>query len=378
MCFQARTAPITRSTKALTLPPRTLIRDLQPNQLIEGIFAMQNCQLGQTKTGKPYLKCLLADRSGRTPGRMWNTTEELFNRLPTDGFVFVEGQTQPYQGEMQIVIQQIGAAQPSDKDLEDLLPSTRFDVKQMFDELNKRLDGIEHPAVAMLAQKYLEDEDLMARFRRAPAAMTLHHAYLGGLLEHTLNLMNLARLVCPLYEKLNTEIVLVGSFLHDLGKCAELNWQTGFSYSEDGNLVGHVALGVIWLDAKAGQCAAAGTPIPPALLRVLHHIILSHHGDPQFGALKVPATPEAIAVSLLDNLDAKLHMALAATRWGAQKEAQNTELGGNFTEKIWALDARLYRPDPTIQVLEESNEAVQAPRDQSVEGGESQLWSKGS
>lgn len=344
MCFQARTAPITRSTKALTLPPRTLIRDLQPNQLIEGIFAMQNCQLGQTKTGKPYLKCLLADRSGRTPGRMWNTTEELFNRLPTDGFVFVEGQTQPYQGEMQIVIQQIGAAQPSDKDLEDLLPSTRFDVKQMFDELNKRLDGIEHPAVAMLAQKYLEDEDLMARFRRAPAAMTLHHAYLGGLLEHTLNLMRLGEVFCPLYPQLNRDIILLGLFLHDMGKCEELYWDTGFGYSEDGQLVGHVARGVIWLQAKADQCAEQGFAVPVPILRVMHHIILSHHGQAEFGALKVPSTPEALAVSLIDNLDAKLYMAISATRDDVGKKA---ELGGNFTEKIWALDTRMYRPDPT-------------------------------
>ena len=323
---------------------RTLITDMAPNQLVEGVFAVQNCQLGLTRGGKPFLKCLLADRSGRTPGRMWNMSEELFAKLPTDGFVYVSGQTQPYQGEMQIIIQEIGAAEPSDRDLLDLLPVTSQDMDAMWAEVRQRLGAIRHPALAALAACYLEDEALMARFRRAPAAMTLHHAFIGGLLEHTLNLLRMAEKVCPLYPLVNAELVILGLFLHDLGKCAELQWERGFGYSDDGNLVGHVARGVVWLQARAEACAAAGTPIPAPILQVLHHIILSHHGKPEFGALKIPATPEAILVSHLDNLDAKLHMALAATR---EEAGKSQELGGHFTERVWALETRLYRPDPT-------------------------------
>jgi 3'-5' exoribonuclease len=324
---------------------RTYIRDLQGAEFIEGVFALQNCQLGQTKGGKPYLRCLIADRTGKTPGRMWNTTEELFRSLPTDGFAYIEGQTQPYQGEMQIIIQTIRAVEPSEADLLDLLPRSERDAEEMFDELKRIVEWIEHAPLKALVQTYLDDDELMALFKQAPAAMSLHHAYLGGLIEHTLSVMKLAELVVPLYPQVNRDLVLVGLFLHDLGKCVELTWKTGFGYSEDGQLIGHVARGVILLDQKLRECEARGTKLPAPLTRVLHHIILSHHGKFEFGALKIPATPEAIAVSHIDDLDAKLHMAIAAAR--SDTGAKSDALGGHFTEKIWALDTRIYRPDPT-------------------------------
>ena len=324
---------------------KTLIKDMQPNQLIEGVFAVNNCQLGQTRTGKPYLKCLVSDRSGRVAGRLWNVSEELFNSLPTDGFVKLEGQSQPYQGELQLIIQRIKATTPSESDLVDLLPHTRNDIDQMFDELGSIMRKLKHPAVKALADVYLQDEQLMAKFRRAPAAMTLHHAFIGGLLEHTLNMLRLSETFCPLYPQLSHDIMTMGVFLHDLGKCVELTWEQGFAYSDDGQLVGHIARGVIWLQNKAEQCRADGQDVPEPILAVLHHIILSHHGRAEFGALKIPSTPEAIAISMLDNLDAKLNMAITAAR--DEDAANGSDMGGNFTEKIWALETKLYRPDPT-------------------------------
>jgi 3'-5' exoribonuclease len=156
--------------------------------------------------------------------------------------------------------------------------------------------------------------------------------------------MKLADAICPLYPQLNRDIMLFGLFLHDLGKCEELTWENGFGYSDDGQLIGHIARGAIWLEQKARACEEAGTKVPAAILRVLGHIILSHHGTAEFGALKLPATPEAIAISNLDNLDAKLNMSLAVTRG---RDAKNADLGGDFTEKVWALETKLYRPDPT-------------------------------
>lgn len=328
------------------MPNRTLIRNLAPSQLVEGVYAIYNCQLGQTKGGKPYIKCLLGDRSGRTPGRMWNASEQLFRSLPTDGFVRIEGQTQPYQGELQIIIQNIQGVEPTESELADLLPCSQHDPEQMFRELGATLDTLSHPAIKALTQAYLDDAELMSRFKQAPAAMTLHHAFLGGLLEHTLSLLRLGSAFCSLYPQLNRDLVLFGLFVHDLGKCDELTWKRGFSYSDQGQLVGHVATGLITLQQKADRCRAAGQPIPDPLLMVLQHIVLSHHGQLEFGALKVPATPEAIAVSLLDNLDAKIHMAIAAARSDSDGERSEDDLGGRFTEKIWALDTRLYRPDP--------------------------------
>ena len=324
------------------MPQRTNICDLAKNQLVDGVYAIQNCQLGQTRTGKPFLKCLLADRTGRTPGRMWNASQELYATLPTDGFVWLEGQAQPYQGEIQIIIHKIESARPTEEQLLDLLPRTEHDIDEMFAELGRILQTIEHAPLAALIRTYLDDQSLMERFRRAPAAMTLHHAFIGGLLEHTLQLLKVADPILPSYPKLNRDVVLAGLFLHDLGKCEELKWESGFDYTDDGRLVGHIARGVIRLEAKAKQCGDAGGEIPPPLLRVLTHIILSHHGKPEHGAQMVPATPEAIFVSLMDNLDAKVNMAISATR-----NDKSAKPGGDFTEKIWALETRLYRPDPT-------------------------------
>ncbi|MCX5661893.1 MAG: HD domain-containing protein [Planctomycetota bacterium] len=324
------------------MPQRIFIRDFLPNQVLEAVFAIQNCQLGQTKNGKPFIKCLLADRTGRAPARMWNTTEEIFNSLPTDGFVWIQGQTQPYQGEMQIIIQQIRPHRPVANELADLLPASEYDPEAMLKEVQAILRAMKDPSLKALAEMYLGDAELMEKLKRAPAAQTLHHAFISGLLEHTLALMRLALAVCPLYPKINPDVVVMGLFLHDLGKCEELTWEAGLGYSDDGQLVGHIARGVIWLQRKADDSAAMGKPIPKSVLMVLHHIILSHHGKPEFGALKLPSTPEAILVSLLDNVDAKTHMALASARNGKPVEA-----GGNFTEKLWAFETRLYRPDPT-------------------------------
>lgn len=336
---------------------RVFIADLEPAQFIDGVFAIQNCQLGSTKGGKPYIKCLLGDRTGKTPGRMWNASEEIYARLPTDGFVWIAGQTQPYQGEMQVIIQDIRPYVPTTDDLKDLLPCTECDIDEMFAEVVQLLGTLKHPAIRCLADRYLEDGELMDKFCKAPAASNLHHAFLGGLLEHTLGLMRLADKVAELYPKLNRDILIMGVFLHDLGKCCELTWETGFGYSDDGQLIGHIARGLIWLQEKAKACedpelGEAACKLPEPILRVFGHIILSHHGTPEFGALKIPATPEAIAISIIDNLDAKLNMAISACGRGkrngdASGNGKPAELGGLFTEKIWALETRLYRPDPT-------------------------------
>ena len=323
---------------------RTFINKLAPNQLIEGLFSIQNCQLGLTKAGKPYLKALVADKTGRLPARMWNANEELVNALPTDGFVRLEGQTQPYQGELQVIINHIEPARPEPKELTNLLPSTDHDIEKMFEEVTAILHSLQSPSVRALAETYLLDTKLMEAFKISPAAVMLHHAFLGGLLEHTLHLMKLADQMLPLYPELNRDIVMMGLFVHDLGKCAELSWQQGFQYTDQGQLIGHIARGTIWLEQKAAIAAKAGHALPAEALMVLQHIVLSHHGKPEYGAQMPPSTPEALFVSLLDNLEAKMQMGIDPTRG---RTAPTSEVNGHFTEKIWALDnVRLYRPDP--------------------------------
>jgi 3'-5' exoribonuclease len=275
---------------------------------------------------------------------MWSIDEAAFRKLPTDGFVWVEGETQPYQGELQLIIRSIQPLEPSTDQMRDLLPASKFDPAVMFDELAAILGSLKHPAAKALAQSYLTDEYLMDALRQAPAAKSMHHAFIGGLLEHTLQLLKLANAMLPLYPKLNRDIVLLGLFLHDLGKTRELIYDRGFGYSDRGELIGHIVDGAIMLHDKAQVVMReTGQRLPANFVLVLQHIIVSHHGVPEFGAAKIPATPEAVFVAQLDNLDAKTTMCLAAARPDHQRES---ELGGNFTEKIWGLDTKLFRPDP--------------------------------
>ncbi len=323
---------------------RRYIREYGPAERVEGAFSISNAQLGKTRNDKPYLRCLLGDKTGEVSGRMWSIDEATFRRIPTDGFVFVEGETQPYQGELQLIIHTIEPIDPSAEQMRDLLPTCPKDVGVMFAEVVALLDSLKHPAMKALAKTYLDDNFLMDAFRQAPAAKSMHHAYLGGLLEHTLNLLKLADAVCPLYPKINRDIVLMGLFLHDLGKTRELLYDRAFAYSDRGELIGHIVEGAIMLHDKAQQVMREhGVRMPQGAVMVLQHIILSHHGIPEYGAAKIPATPEAILVSLLDNVDAKTTIALTIAR---PDRAASFDLGGNFTEKQWSLDTKLYRPDP--------------------------------
>lgn len=329
-------------------PSRTFIKDLKPAQRVAGVFAVQNLQLAKTKAGGDYLKMVLADKTGRTPGRKWSSSAEEAASLPQDGFVYIEGQSQAYQGEIQMVVDRIAPHTPSREEIADLLPHTTKDINAMFKRLMDLLGSLEHPAVRSLADRYLEDGDLMDAFCMAPAATSLHHAFLGGLLEHTLGLMEMAEKLLPFYPGLSRDIVLFGLFLHDVGKCRELSWENGFSYTLDGNLIGHIARGAIMLAEKAKGCqdaelGEAAIQVPEKILVSLTHIVLSHHEKPEFGAAKIPSTPEAIFVAHLDNMDAKMNMVLAAADRGNPKAG----VAGEFTEKIWALETRIFRPDPT-------------------------------
>ncbi|UCD76309.1 MAG: HD domain-containing protein [Phycisphaerales bacterium] len=328
----------------MSSPPHTDIRALVPNTYVEGVYSILNPQIGTTRGGKPYLKCLLRDATGEIAARQWSFSEETFPEIERAGFVKVAGHSQLYNGQVQLIIEQITPTEITEEQIAALLPTTTRDIDEMFGELRQLLGTLEHPAMKALADAYLNDEELMARFRVAPAAMNLHHAWIGGLLEHTLQTMKLAEAMLPLYPQLSRDIVMMGLLLHDLGKTSELTWEQGFNYSTDGNLVGHVVRGAIWLQFKAAVAGKeSGHRLPSDALRVLQHIIVSHHGEPEFGAAKLPSTPEAIFISLLDNLDAKTQMALTAAR---PDPAPAVETAGDFTDKVWALGTRLYRKDP--------------------------------
>lgn len=321
--------------------PHTDIRSLDANQYVEGVYALGNPQMGTTRAGKPYLKCLLRDASGEVSARQWSIEEPAFAELGNAGFVRIGGHTQRYNGQIQLILEHIHPVDVDEEQIAALLPTTKHDIDAMDAELRGILGTLEHPAMQALINAYLEDETLMKRFRMAPAAVSLHHAWIGGLLEHTLQLLRLADMILPRYPELNRDLVLTGLFLHDLAKTVELSWDQGFNYTTEGNLIGHVVMGAVWLQIKAATAARSGHKLPPDALRCLQHIIVSHHGLPEHGAAKVPSTPEAIFVSQLDDLDAKTQLALSiADR--SRGDAAST----GFTDRIWALDTRIFRPDP--------------------------------
>ena len=320
------------------------ISDIKPNTHLEGVYSLLNPQIGTTRAGKPYLKCLVRDASGEAAARQWTFDEKQMSDLTSTGFVWISGHSQLYNGQVQIILEQIKPMEVTEEEIRALLPTTRYDINEMYAELNTILGTLEHPAMKALADAYLADENLMANFRLAPAAMSLHHAWIGGLLEHTLQILKLAELMLPLYPQLNRDLILMGLFLHDLGKTAELTWEKGFNYTADGNLIGHIVRGAIWLQFKAAMASKeSGQKLPTDALRVLQHIIISHHGVPEFGAAKIPSTPEAVFISLLDNLDAKTQMVLTAAK---REETLTDDVRGEFTDKVWSLDTRVYWKDP--------------------------------
>jgi 3'-5' exoribonuclease len=320
---------------------RRYLRDSQPGEIVQDVFIVSGKQFSATSSGKPFIKLFVSDRSASLTARMWNASRELFVDLPESGFVRLNGRVENYQNNLQLIVEQFWPPEPGSFRLEDLMPHTTRDIAQLRARLVEVCNAVRNADLRALLQAYLDDAELMSAFCRAPAASAFHHAFIGGLLEHTVNAIDVAMVVVPLYPGLNGDLVVAGLFLHDIAKTWELSYDGAFSYTDSGNLVGHIVKSAIWIEQKA--CAAEakrGKPLPRALVDVLEHIVLSHHGTTEFGSPKVPATPEAIAVHMIENMDAKLMMALAATR-GAQ--APGCE--GNWSEYIRSLSGRLYRPD---------------------------------
>jgi len=250
--------------------------------------------------------------------------------------VQVKGKCELYQGNMQLVVDRMSAVDPETLDLSSFLPATKQDVEVMFTRVAEILGAIQDPHLQQLAQLFLNDEAKMTAFKKSPAAMQLHHAFLGGLLEHTHSLLELAVRVMPHYPKLNSDLVVLGIFLHDMGKTIELECNIAIKYSDEGQLIGHIVQGILMIERKIDEISQT-TPFPKVLRDSLIHIIASHHGLREYGSPVLPATPEAFAVHHLDNLDSKIELALSTI--------ENDTTGvGNWTGYVRSIETRLYKP----------------------------------
>jgi 3'-5' exoribonuclease len=321
---------------------RLFLRDCSPGDLIEDVYVLTGKQLGTTQTNKHFIKAFVGDRSGQVTARMWNATRDIFNALPDSGFIRLRGRVENYQNNLQLIIEQVWPAKEGTYEVGDLLPQTERNINEMCRKLHELCESIQNRHLAALVQCYLDDEQLMGNFCKAPAAQGFHHAFIGGLLEHTLNAMEVGDAVVRFYPGLNRDLVLAGIFLHDIAKTWELCYDCAFGYTDGGQLVGHIVKSAMWIEAKARDAERVlGERFPQPLIDVLQHIILSHHGNLStgFGSAKNPSTPEAMMVHFIDDMDAKMQMALCATR-GAGVAGD-----GNWTEYMKAFNGRLYRPD---------------------------------
>ncbi|MHC4091496.1 MAG: 3'-5' exoribonuclease YhaM family protein [Planctomycetota bacterium] len=320
---------------------RRYIAELTPGERIEDqVFLIASKDLRQTTQGSLYIHAVLVDRTGQVPARLWQASESIFAGIPEGGFVRLKGRTENYKGSLQFIIEGVRPVEDSAAvDLGEFLPRTEGDIDAMWARLQEIVGGIRNEFVAELIRQFLADEELVRRFKTAPAAAQLHHAYIGGLLEHTLAVLETALLVIPRYPKVSLDLVLAGIFLHDIAKTAELTYETNFGYTDSGQLVGHVVTGTIWIEHKAAAAAKAlGKPFPGRIKWVLQHIVLSHHGQYEFGSPKLPAVPEAIAIHHLDNLDAKLNQFLG-------KIENDKDPESDWTKYIPAIASKVYKPD---------------------------------
>jgi 3'-5' exoribonuclease len=287
--------------------PRRLITELPPQAQIDQLFLATHKQLRPNRNGQLYLQVELADKSGMITGRLWNASDEDYGAFEDGDYVRVEGHTQLYSGAIQLIISAIERADPRTVDESEFLVLSKNDVVRLEAELATILGTIRSEPLKTLADAILADAPLMEAFRRTPAGVKHHHAYAGGLLDHVVNLLRLADRVAPLYPALDRDLLLVGVLVHDIGKTLELESRQGFSYTDEGQLLGHVLLGLEIVDTTIRAIEArTGRPFDAEAAVRVKHMIASHHGQYEFGSPKLPMTLEAVALHHLDHLDAKM------------------------------------------------------------------------
>ncbi len=289
---------------------------LQAGETVTDCFLVKAKEIRLNKNQEPYLTLVLGDRSGELDAKIWDQVNELQALFERDDIVKVQGKLSQYRNRLQMNIQRVRRLEPREYDLSDYLPATRQDVEALYAELRGYAAAAANPWLRQLLLALLDDPELAAKFKLAPAAKTLHHAYLGGLLEHVISLCRAARLLLANYPRLDPDLVLAGIVLHDLGKLEELSYERSISYTTPGQLLGHIVLGLFRLRAKVAELPG----FPPPLAMALEHMIVSHHGRYEFGSPKLPMFPEALLLHYLDDLDSKLNSIEASLRQGGEAE----------------------------------------------------------
>jgi 3'-5' exoribonuclease len=315
------------------------------NKVVTSNFVVVAKQIKPKKTGEPYLALTLGDRSGQLEAKMWDNVEEVLDAFDQDDFLKVKGLINKYKNRFQLTIHKLRKLGESEIEFADYLPKTSKNVDDLWHTLGDFVASIQDPHLKSLVQAFMADPEIAAAYRNAPAAKTLHHAYIGGLLDHVVSLFRSCDLIVRNYPQVNRDLLLTGAFLHDIGKIQELTYNRSFTYTTRGQLLGHMIIELEMLQAKL----ALFPDFPRELKTLIEHLIISHHGEYEFGSPKLPMFPEALVLHYLDDLDSKMEAMRAQFEREADLESPwtsyNSSLGRPLLDSAKFLRPRTPKPD---------------------------------
>jgi 3'-5' exoribonuclease len=308
----------------------------QENKIITSSFVVASKQVKAKKNGEPYLALVLADRSGQIESKMWDNVEDFIAVFEQDDFLKVKGLINKYKNRFQLTIHKLRRMEEAEIDFSDYLPKTTKDIGELWRTLTEFVATFQNPHLRSLVELFMADAEIAERYRNAPAAKTLHHAYIGGLLDHVVSLFRSCDLMCQNYPQVNRDLLLTGAFLHDIGKIHELTYNRAFSYSTRGQLLGHMIIELEMLQTKLAKLP----DFPAELKTLLEHLIISHHGQYDFGSPKLPMFPEALMLHYLDDLDSKMEAMRAHFQREAESEGPWTSYNASLGRPL--LDSRKF------------------------------------
>jgi 3'-5' exoribonuclease len=313
------------------------ISDLSEGERIVGHFLVQSKQLLTTKAGKPYLSLILQDKTGNISGRVWDNAPELYEQFKNNDVIKIDGSVELYNRELQLVIRRLRTSELDEIELSDFVPHSSHDIDEMFLEICSFVESIESPHLKALLNSFFQDEDFAKEFKASSAARNIHHVCVGGLLEHTLSTVRLCEYLTTHYETLDADLLITMAILHDIGKVKELEVSPSINYTEEGNLLGHIIIGIQMIDEKI-----QGIPdFPPKLRILVEHMILSHHGQSDWGSPRPPMFLEAEILHRADDLDVKVDIITRAL-------AEDRDPDSSWTKYHRALERILYKK-PTYE-----------------------------
>ena len=317
------------------------VSQLTEGQVVSSHFLVREKEIRTSaRTGSSWLQLDLADRTGAISGKMWDNFSALATAFERGDIVLIRGRVKVYNGQKELMLEQIVPAAERDYDLADFLPHTKHNIEEMYARLRAAISAMKNPWLKQLLASVAEDPAIVPRLKRAPAAMTMHHAYLGGLLEHIVSMIGLASAIAAHYPELDADLLLTGVVLHDIGKTDELCYEREIGYTDKGRLLGHITISAALAREKIK--AIAGFPTPLAIL--VEHLILSHHGSLEFGSPSLPQTREAVALHFMDDMDSKM-----ASMRASLELAPGAPEADVWTERNPSLRRALLRVDQFLQ-----------------------------